>query len=299
MNGSPSVPVSDLPPALRPPVARLVGAMVPIAEMLRVHSVFDRAVNLAASSNGALVSLVVRPQDMTATAVLVDRLPAAVAVGGPVVIGGFPAAGADGPPALRIACEGSARWEGRLGAITNDGYPSEGLAHRLEALVRAHGRNGGMLPLVSAAADTPVTRFARAALQSSGRPDWSRLVGLGIGLTPSGDDFLTGALLAERLLVAGYARPHDRGARHADAAGAASDGVSVDRTNLAARLGGTTAPGRTLLAAALEERFPAYLLSLVETAIAGGVLTADHLEHGHSSATDAVCGIIVRLRMEC
>ena len=272
--------------------------MVPLAVMLRVHSVFDRAVNLEGASNGALVSLVVRPRDMAATAVLVDRFPAGVELGGPLMIGGSPAAGADGPPLPRVGCEGSARWEGRLGATTSDSYPAEGLAHRLEALVKTHGRDGGMAPLVSAAADTPVTRFARAAIEGQGGPDWSRLVGLGIGLTPSGDDFLTGALLAECLLAAGCARPHHPGAQRANAEGALSDDISVDRATIAARLGGTTAAGRTLLVAALEERFPAYLLNLVETAIADGELTADHLEHGHSSATDSVCGIIVRLRME-
>ena len=297
MSGPAPVPFSGLPSALRPPVARLVGAMVPVAVMLRVHSVFDRAVNLEGASSGVLVSLVVRPQDMAATAVLVDHLPAGVERGMPVVICGTPAAGADGPPC--VVCEGSVRWEGRLGATANDSCSPEGVARRLEALVKTHGREGGMLPLVSAAADTPVTRFARAAIEGQGGPDWSRFVGLGIGLTPSGDDFLTGALLAECLVAAGSARPHLPAARRADAPGAPSGGISVDRSAVAARLGGTTAAGRTLLAAALDERFPAYLLNLVETAIRGGALSAEHLDHGHSSATDSVCGIIARLRMEC
>ena len=63
-----------------------------------------------------------------------------------------------------------------------------------EALV-AHGKTGGLLGVLDGTPGNPFVDTARSAL-SSGRHD--ALVGLGPGLTPAGDDFLTGALLASR-----------------------------------------------------------------------------------------------------
>lgn len=251
------------------PVVRLIGAMVPVGTRLRVHSRFDRAVNLDGADGGFLISLVVRPIDMTATSVLVESIAEAPAVGASVIV-------------ANPRCAGTVpRWEGRPNGFRS---PEAGaaLATRLEELVVRHGRDGGMRSLVSGAEDPPVARFARAALERSGGPDWPRLIGLGIGLTPSGDDFLTGALLAECL----------------SASTDGEDRTAIDRAGLMDRLGGTTAAGRTLLTAALAGRFPAYLLALVDAALTGEELTVNHLNHGHSSATDAVCGIIARLRMK-
>lgn len=272
----------------------MVGAMVPAGVVLRVHSVFDRAINLEGASTGLLVSLVVRPEDMAATAVLVDHLFDGPVVGEPVMIGvptgsGHSAAAKAGEGfSVRVACEGSTRWEGRLLGAPLDVDGLTAVVGRLQALVAGHGRDGGLLALVADATDTPVTRFAREALEIPGGPDWSRLVGLGIGLTPSGDDFLTGALLAEALLDARRVVP----------GGAAGWHGAIDRRAVAGRLEGTTAAGRTLLAAALEGRFPAYLLALIQATVEGRALAGHHLDHGHSSATDAACGIIARLRMK-
>ena len=104
-----------------------------------------------------------------------------------------------------------------------------------------------------------------------GRPE--ELVGSGPGLTPAGDDFLTGAILAS------------------DAS------VVLDRARLERVLPGTTPHGRTLLWMALQGRFPAYLVDFIDTvtgndvsfgAISRAVQAA--CAHGGMSGTDALAG---------
>jgi hypothetical protein len=119
----------------------------------------------------------------------------------------------------------------------------------------------------------------------------ANLVGLGIGLTPSGDDFLTGVLLAEQM-VQGAGLTHE---------------VQVARQEIAEALPYTTAAGRTLLWQALQGRFPAYLLELARGFCRRPAATPMHrhsveadltwclqrvLAHGHTSGTDAVVGFL-------
>ena len=93
------------------------------------------------------------------------------------------------------------------------------------------------------------------AHRTAAEPGLGALVGLGIGFTPSGDDFLAGALLAERLL--------DREAIIPEA----------DRRAIAANLGKTTPGGRTLLWLALQGSFPAYLMEFAEAVAAAAAVT--------------------------
>ncbi len=161
-----------------------------------------------------------------------------------------------------------------------------GLALRPEGTNRFALRCGELL----AAVEAPATRRRRIPLAS--RPvalrGLSPLVGLGIGLTPSGDDFLAGALLGERIaLLAGSGRPP----------------LLIDREEIAGALAGTSAAGATLLRLALHDSFPAYLLDLAREVVAARgpaeVLAAVRraATHGETSGSDACTGLWWYLRL--
>ena len=87
----------------------------------------------------------------------------------------------------------------------------------------------------------------------------SPLVGLGIGLTPSGDDFLSGVLLGERMLsLLLLSNPEkvegETGKRYY---------LHIEKNEILVSLIKTTFAGRTLLLEALRGQFPAFILKLV------------------------------------
>lgn len=97
-----------------------------------------------------------------------------------------------------------------LEAVVDGRAPSEGLAALL-----GRPRSGAQLPPVAAAAREPSARLRerlRAAFASGETPAprdlgcLESLLGLGPGLTPSGDDFIVGALVALHLLGCGELR---------------------------------------------------------------------------------------------
>ena len=136
--------------------------------------------------------------------------------------------------------------------------------------------------------DDVFVRRAREILQS-GRLE--ELVGLGIGLTPAGDDFLCGVLAVEVMTGSEAAAIHEvhigRGARTSDRL--------VDRDRLGQRLSGTTPPGRALLSAALEGHFPAYLLDMVarlDRPEQAHAVVDRARGHGATSGIDALSGLV-------
>ena len=109
----------------------------------------------------------------------------------------------------------------------------------------------------------------------------ARLVGLGPGLTPSGDDFLTGYLAA---LWSGAA---------------VESGIVtlLKRLNapFPALLPGTNVISRQMLRDAMHGRFAEHLVNLVDAVahardVAGATVRV--LETGHSSGADTVCGLL-------
>lgn len=101
------------------------------------------------------------------------------------------------------------------------------------------------------------------------------LVGLGLGMTPAGDDFITGVLLAEAMTY---------------------KGKYLNRTRIRERLNKTTPAGRTLLHLALGGSFPAYLLKYVDSTAESenedDVLAAVRRasQHGSTSGLDSLAG---------
>jgi hypothetical protein len=200
----------------------------------------------------------------------------------------------DAATTVDIVLAGAAPWDGALHASDVSGLA----LHRTEILARLlcrHGRAGGMLGLYAGEmATSPLLRSTIVSLRADvERPQagLSRLVGLGIGLTPSGDDFLTGVLLADCL------------ATHAGSA----HRLPIARQEIAVALERTNAAGRTLLWQALQGVFSAPLLALARCFSGAQVATGTQrgsddaafeqclvrvLEHGHTSGTDTVVGFL-------
>jgi hypothetical protein len=111
-----------------------------------------------------------------------------------------------------------------------------------------------------------------ALLTGSAPYDLSPLVGLGIGFTPSGDDFVSGVLLVQQ--ITGLAL--------------------VKTTPIRTALGKTTTGGATLLRLALAGAPPEYLRRIIDFLLQGdreeAVSTAR--SHGHSSGLDALAGVL-------
>jgi hypothetical protein len=193
-----------------------------------------------------------------------------------------------------IALTGAAPWDGALRADDVGGLA----LHRTDTLARMlcrHGRPGGMLGLY--AGETATSPLLRSTIVSL-RADMGRLqerlghlVGFGIGLTPSGDDFLTGVLLADCLVTYADSVHH----------------LPIARQQIAAALEHTNSAGRTLLWQALQGIFSASLLAFARCfsgaqAATGTQMGNDDaelerclvqvLEHGHTSGTDTVVGFL-------
>ncbi len=106
----------------------------------------------------------------------------------------------------------------------------------------------------------------------------SRLIGLGTGLTPCGDDFLCGVL-------AGLTLCHMAGHPFAHAL----------KRELRSHLNDTNDISRAFLRCALDSYFSCAVVSLREISGAGDIADA-FLAIGHSSGTDTLCGILFTLR---
>jgi hypothetical protein len=125
----------------------------------------------------------------------------------------------------------------------------------------------------------------------------SQLVGLGPGLTPSGDDFIAGLLLGEKILSL-LPTPQEvlesslRGSRMAPVIP-----WKINKGELWRGLTRTNDGGRTLLYQTLLGYFPNYLISVAKNLgkaqamgdMAGVVRRA--VSHGETSGTDALVGL--------
>ena len=262
--------------------ARHLGVLVPDSFDAEVLSVHSRVVNLLLPS-GVLVSLVRNPGDMTALAIQVPELdPGRI---GSVTFSRRGAYLRGIPAGVAVSLEGARGFAGR----PLRGRFFEGAAQELRSAVLRRGSEEGFASLLS----RPRNAFARraASIVAEGPGAFSRLVGLGIGFTPSGDDFLTGYLMASEL----WSRFHRR-----------SDGADEKTPALGAsieeRLGSTTPGGRTLLSLALRGSYPCYLLRFWRSlrgldGTRGSTAAVEQAvrrvaEHGETSGLDAVTGFV-------
>jgi hypothetical protein len=166
----------------------------------RVHSVFTRVVNLECSRTGTLYTVACAGTDNAPTTLVVDA-PSfdglAPVVGAPVTCTGRTLRSG---PAFAVSLDGARRWSPALPEWPADGMP----ARWLRDVVAHRGPTGGLgivggtddardglacaLGRVTAALERALARGDAAEARVLG----ARLVGLGPGLTPSGDDYLVG-----------------------------------------------------------------------------------------------------------
>jgi hypothetical protein len=210
-----------------------------------------------------------------------------------------------------VDLSGATTWVGTLSYPDIQGF-TPGRVGMLEKGLRVCGKMGGLLGLhaprrrhnpVEARASHAV-RPLSLTVKPPGRHGLPCLVGLGPGFTPSGDDFLCGVLLGERIVSLLGTNTLDRKRRSRREMVCQEpewQEMSVSpsaRAEIADRLGQTTVGGRTLLWQALQGHFPWYLLEAVR-----GISTAANEEcmltvvaracdHGETSGTDALTGLL-------
>lgn len=197
---------------MRSPVISLHAAVRPLLtpQVARVETVFRRAVNLRLES-GALVTLLA-PElgDGPGALVVAADWPLPWTVGEGVEVSPTELCAAD----FAVAIDGAALWEpgpppvlGQLGTV-RQGW--------LAAVGELRATKDRMSPFLSSfcaegTAALTYREFARRGLSALIRGDWAEavacLVGLGPGLTPSGDDFLAGFLLLAHRSGWGTAAP--------------------------------------------------------------------------------------------
>jgi Protein of unknown function (DUF2877) len=222
----------------------------------RVHSVFERAVNVV-WSDGRLLTLH-GPGPLGAPfAVALERLPArgTVAPGMPIGRRAF-----DWRDAERVALEMP---QGPLG-FAADALAEEAGAQALRSPAGVRARHA----LARGIAGRDARAFADAACA---------LIGLGEGLTPAGDDCVLGALAAIHRLAPGWLTSHEgRRGQLADAA----------RRR-------TTDVARDFLLEALDGRFAEPVLALLTapTAAMAGIAARRLVAMGATSGADTLCGI--------
>jgi hypothetical protein len=266
--------------------AAKIGPGVPEGDVHgRVHSVFTRAAALALDG-GALVTVVGRragglPFGVTLEEDDIDFARSVREGMEAAARGGVLRIGTDG---LAIDLRPAARWRSGLGDLRLD--PAKAATARALDTARALLEKDGRHRDFAALGGAPIAGLMRAAERRDGgaaQDALARLVGLGAGGTPAGDDFIVGFLAA---LWA--ARGEDaRSAAFLQALGGAVRALS----------GRTNDVSRAYLEAATEGEVSETLTRLVAAVAAGDArLAADAaaaaIAVGHTSGADGVFGFV-------
>ena len=278
-----------------------IGDRVPVFASGRVHSVFEHACNIE-TRTGELVTLLA--QDL-------GNVPHGIRLAGPVapfepwLIPGQNAildkvALRVSDAGMTVDLSGAAVWRGGVAAVAIDHRnatravalrelrttlyecaPAQGFAPLLAAPASTRSsvdravaaRLSHTLPLLARATEQrDVTAVAAAA---------ARLVGLGPGLTPSGDDFIVGYLAAL------WSR-----AGHENGIDAMLHSLADSLAPLFLR---TNAISRQMLSDAAQGRFAERLIDVTGAVAGTGDVvdaTANALASGHSSGADTLCGLL-------
>jgi len=281
--------------------AGIVGALVNRWQTTgTVVGVADGIVNLL-SSEGILITLTTRLSALSPHAIILDdadllAVPEIGTEASADLLQGFVTFSNGRSVVCGISLRKAVRWSGRIRRSAASAFGAR-ISRRgrasLLSLLAGRGSPEGLLGLVADTSDSPAARFARTFFcarrgGSETRPaaatldrGLGSLVGLGPGLTPSGDDFVTGYLLAKVIAGESLAR--------------------AAASSIRSRLGSTSPAGRTLLSAALDRRFPHYLHEFVEAwaeakdAEGEEEAVSKALSHGSTSGTDALAGLVFGL----
>ncbi len=268
----------------------------------RVHSVFEHVINII-DGGGRLFSLAAAGLDdapWTLRADLDRWTSTSLRPGRPVIVGGGRLVI---PDVLELSVDDARLWyTNQLPPVPPEPGELRTVRDALDAAIRVHGVSGGALPAVGAGtvaravSEAVVDRGRRlgealVAGDRAGAQTATRgLIGLGSGLTPAGDDFLSGLLLSA-------ARPGSGFAGYQEIAAAVLDGADGQTTELSLQTLREALRGRT------RQRI-ADLLTLT-AAPAGPRRAADLADAaarvaaiGHTSGTDILAGLRAGLDLE-
>lgn len=270
-----------------------------------VHSVYRRACNIA-TDTGGLVTLLAQdvgnlPHGISCVLPVPENFQRLFAPGQEVIMGQAELQ----IPAARIIVDlsGASEWRCPLPSVSVQSEATQRTLTGLRRILQNHPSTGGFAPLLvgteppSSAFDLALQRrLARAlpALQEAANQSdpaaavqaLAQLIGLGPGLTPSGDDFIVGYLAALH------------------SSRACEAGVGLLLTALAAPVerlaAGTNLISRQFIRNALEGAFSEALgdlLSAIAHQDEARVLTfaSQVLAMGHSSGADALAGLLFGL----
>jgi hypothetical protein len=291
--------------------AQSVGILLSeISSYGKVASLYDEAVNILLE-NGLFVSLVRTSDSMTALSIKVPAL-LGVKQARSCIRSARLKRGADARlqenglilEGLIIGFRNALPWPGIVCSEDIKGFGLNSIQLLEEALL-ARGKEGGLLSILSPGlTDSAHTARAEDVLRNTSlRSDPLSLtglcgfVGLGPGFTPSGDDFLCGVLLGERIL---FEKRHLKKKQSKTEHGLIT--CRVKKHEIEARLDRTTPGGRTLLWQALQEHFPFYLLEAIRgiSAARDVMGMANVVEravaHGETSGTDTLVGLLWYLK---
>ena len=251
-----------------------------------VHSVYERTVNL--SFSGRLVALQTDGSPVSPISVILPARPdgmAAFAPGEGAECAAGPGAIRIGGKTIRIAPE-TRIFDPYLPPHSAPHAAAPEFAAAVRRIILRSGRSGfaRLVTKDPASADDPVLRYASAAIDSaadrfrSGDPagcakELRRVIGLGQGLTPSGDDFICGVFAGMTAVYGEH--PLLRPLRD-EVAGHLGDTPDISAAFLRCALTGLfSKPVRQLFAA--EDPEP---------------LLPEFLAVGHSSGIDTLCGVL-------
>lgn len=289
-----------------------------------VTAVYSGAVNIELGA-GYLLSLVTSPRNMSALALRVASLPVGEAAVGAVATLFDDLLTIHTSDGVRFDLSGASHWNHEMKVPPR--VASKCIAEGLLAPLTRLGSPAGLLPVVAEVETNPFADRARKVLDEASHRaieegelfGLDKLVGLGPGLTPSGDDFIAGVFFARALLRGATKEGNSSGARTGarsaarDSEGAGDWAPEIDTAAIWQTFPRTTIGGRTLLRMVLVDYFPAYLLRLAEgltaacavdegtvfaedtAAEAGatfGEVVGDTVRHGATSGTDALAGAL-------
>ena len=272
------------------------------------QGIYHRAINCLVNQ-GYYISLIVQRQDMTALAIQLQSLPKGVAEGVRFRIDEQRIVFEANHRIVSIELAGAPLWEGKMpGGRAN----VRALACILKQELSSCGREGGFLTVVGKARDEgsavagrnifynraeKILLGASRQLRTSGMlSGLGGLIGLGPGLTPSGDDFLVGLLFGRQLMLLSRKEAM----------------LPINERGIRANHDKTTPAGKSALLMAFQDRFPFYLLEIKKAAetitplgnrdlhkdlwsedqdssLAQAVRSAMH--HGETSGTDTLAGL--------
>ncbi len=244
-----------------------------------VLSIHERAIYILRGDNLA-VSIVADEESMTAMSVLVPLL--FNAPPGEYLIARVSSCTRDRlliKDFAAIDLTACPTWSGRLTSFASNSITMDTLQRVTEALEQ-FGRPRGLLEILNQkhGAERKEATHVTAARQALEAGSFVKLVGLGPGLSPAGDDFLAGVQLAVTIC-----RPEGQ------------NSFTFDSEQIRATFAGTTPVGRTLLWMVLQGHFPAPFVTFTNALSHANAMDLDAAvrvvcDYGESSGTDVLAG---------